>query len=75
FKGGIFKLAIDCGIPILPVSIEGSGEVLPVRGFKVRPGVIRIRAGELIQTCGLQQADRMALASRCRDAVIALSGV
>lgn len=75
FKGGIFKLAIDCGIPILPVSIEGSGEVLLVRGFKVRPGVIRIRAGELIQTCGLQQADRMALASRCRDAVIALSGV
>ena len=46
-----------------------------MRGFKVRPGVIRIRAGELIQTCGLQQADRMALASRCRDAVIALSGV
>lgn len=72
FKGGIFKLAIDCGIPILPVAIEGSGQVLPAHGFSVRPGRIRIRAGALIATTGLQQSDRQALARQCQDAVSAL---
>lgn len=75
FKGGIFKFAIENGMPILPVAIQGSGAVLPANGFRVRPGRIRIRAGELIETRGLQQGDRMALAARCRDAVIALRDV
>lgn len=72
FKGGVFKLAIEAGVPILPVAIEGSGQVLPASGFRVRPGCIRLRAGEPIATQGLQVSDRNVLARRCHDAVTAL---
>lgn len=72
FKGGVFKLAIEAGVPILPMAIEGSGAVLPASGFKVRPGRIRVRAGALIQTQGLEASARQTLANQCRDAVIAL---
>jgi 1-acyl-sn-glycerol-3-phosphate acyltransferase len=72
FKGGIFKLALEAGVPILPIAIEGSAEVLPSAGFRVRPGRIRIRAGTPIPTVGLAAADRQALATRCHDAVVAL---
>ncbi len=72
FKGGVFKLAIESGMPILPIAIEGSGDVLPASGFRVRPGRIRIRAGEFVQTEGLNQADRQELALRCQRMIIEL---
>ena len=72
FKGGIFKFAIENGMPILPVAIQGSGTVLPANGFRVRPGRIRIRAGQLIYTAGLGPSDRSALATRSREAVVSL---
>jgi len=72
FKGGAFQVAIDAGVPVVPVAIIGSGEVLPPSGFKVRPGTIRVRFGAPIDTQGLQASDRNALGQRARDAVIAL---
>lgn len=70
FRGGVFKLAIEAGIPILPVVIEGSGDVLPAAGFRVRPGRIRLRAGTPVQTRELGQVDRRELATRCRHMII-----
>jgi len=72
FKGGVFKLAIETGIPILPVAIEGSAAVLPAAGFRVRPGRIRVRAGSLIATDTLRAADRQALVETSRNAILAL---
>lgn len=72
FKGGLFQVAIDAGVPVLPVAIEGSGAVLPAAGFRVRPGTIRVRIGAPIATLGLHAADRNALARRARSAVIDL---
>jgi 1-acyl-sn-glycerol-3-phosphate acyltransferase len=70
FKGGVFKLAIETGIPIIPVLIEGSGEVLPAAGFSVRPGRIRLCAGTPIETDGLDATARQDLAKRSRDAIV-----
>ena len=69
FKGGVFKLAIEAGIPILPIAIAGSGDVLPACGFRVRPGHIRLSAGAPIVTTGLQQSDRQHLALRSQQAI------
>jgi len=33
FKSGAFRLALEKGVPILPVLIDGTGEVLPRKGF------------------------------------------
>ncbi len=72
FKGGVFKLAIETGVPILPIAIDGSGFVLPAAGFKVRPGRIRLRAGAPISTAGLHPGDRQQLARRSQQAIIDL---
>jgi 1-acyl-sn-glycerol-3-phosphate acyltransferase len=38
FKRGAFALAIDAGVPILPVLIDGTGQILPKHGFILRSG-------------------------------------
>jgi 1-acyl-sn-glycerol-3-phosphate acyltransferase len=72
FKAGAFQLAIDAGVPVVPVAICGSGRVLPMAGFRVRPGPIRVCFGAPIDTAGLVASDRQKLARQCRDAVVAL---
>jgi len=72
FKGGAFQLAIEAGVPVVPVAISGSGAVLPASGFAVRPGTIRLRFGEPLSTEGLQPQDRNALAQRARSAIAAM---
>jgi 1-acyl-sn-glycerol-3-phosphate acyltransferase len=72
FKGGAFQVAIAAGVAVVPVAIDGSGEVLPAGGFRVRPGTITLRLGEPLSTRELKPADRHALARRARAAVQAL---
>jgi 1-acyl-sn-glycerol-3-phosphate acyltransferase len=42
FKKGAFYLAFEAGLPILPVSLDGTRQVLPAHGFLSRPGA-RVR--------------------------------
>lgn len=72
FKGGAFQVALQAGVPVVPIAIEGSGKVLPASGFKVRPGVIRVRIGDPIATAHLHAGDRHALAKAAHDAVAAM---
>jgi 1-acyl-sn-glycerol-3-phosphate acyltransferase len=39
FKKGGFVLALDIGAPILPITIQGTRDVLPAHGMLSRPGV------------------------------------
>ena len=38
FKKGAFKMALDLGIPILPVTINGTKNILPKGGMDLMPG-------------------------------------
>lgn len=38
FRRGAFQLAINAGVPILPVVLDGSGGVLPKHGFRFSTG-------------------------------------
>jgi len=69
FKGGPFLMAIEAGVPVVPVALIGTGTVLPAEGFRVRPGVIRVRVGRPIPTAGLSASERGELARRVRDEV------
>ena len=73
FKGGAFQVALQAGVPVVPIAIAGSGAVLPASGFKVRPGTITLRIGEPISTAGLHAGDRHALAKAAHDAVAAMN--
>jgi 1-acyl-sn-glycerol-3-phosphate acyltransferase len=69
FKGGPFAMAIEAGVPVVPVALIGTGAVLPRSGFRVRPGVIRVRVGRPIPTAGLAVSQRRELAQRVRGEV------
>jgi 1-acyl-sn-glycerol-3-phosphate acyltransferase len=66
FRVGVFLAAIEAGVPVLPVAVEGAAEILPVGTFTVRPGIIRVRFGKPIETEGLEPEDRAELAQRAR---------
>lgn len=46
FKKGAFMLALKAGVPVVPMGIQGSRDVMPKHHWLVRPGRIRIRIGE-----------------------------
>lgn len=73
FKKGPFVLAIEAGVPIVPVAIEGSHQALPTGGFRLRPRVIRMKLGAPIPTVGRAPGERDALLREVRDAIIQLN--
>jgi len=42
FKKGPFYLAMECGVPLVPVTIVGTHEIMPKRRFSIRPGTATI---------------------------------
>lgn len=72
FKNAPFGLAIVAGVPVVPVYVHNSFEILPKGGFRLRPRPIRVFVGEPIPTTGLFMDDRQLLADRTRAALLEL---
>ncbi|OGR12423.1 MAG: acyltransferase, partial [Deltaproteobacteria bacterium RIFOXYB12_FULL_58_9] len=72
FKKGIFVVALNSGVPIVPVAIEGAHRVLPPGGLHLRPGLVRARIGRPIPTAGYTKADLEVLVRDVRSNLIAL---
>lgn len=66
FKKGAFVLALDLGVPVIPVGVSGSRELMPKGSFLVRPGRITVRIGAPIEVDGLSVDDRGLLLERAR---------
>lgn len=45
FKKGAFALAEAAGVPLVPITIHGSGRLMPKRGWQIHPGQIQVRIG------------------------------
>lgn len=72
FKKGAFVLALQTGVPLVPLGIAGSRAVMPKGSFRIRPGHIKIRVGEPIPTSGLEHQDRGRLLDSARNSVLEL---
>jgi len=48
FHSGAFRIAQESKVPIIPIAIANAGNLLPPRGFKMRPGTIRVSIGKEI---------------------------
>ena len=57
FKKGGFKLAIQAGVPIIPITIIGSRRILPPEEIIFRPGQMDMYVDEPIPTKDLTDAD------------------
>ena len=69
FKKGGFKLAIQAGVPIVPVTIIGSRQVLPPDSIIFRPGPVEMYVDAPIPTAGLTEADIESLMKQVRAAM------
>lgn len=71
FKKGGFHMAIEAGVPILPVAINGSRRLLPKGAPSPKPGTVSVVVGVPIETEGLGKDDLPDLMDRTRAAIIA----
>src|SRR5581483_3742648 len=69
FKEGAAHLAIKAGVPVVPLALVGTRQVLPMGSIVVRPGKIIVRVGEVIETSGMKSRDRADLNRRLREQV------
>ena len=70
FKGGAFLVAIEAEVPVIPIGIQGSFDILVTGSRKVRSGVeIHVRIGAPIATQGFRSKDRDRLAELAHLAV------
>ncbi len=69
FKSGGFYLAIQAGVPIVPISVIGSREITPKRSLKIHGGRVRVVYGKPIETQGSSEADRDRLKAEVRRAI------
>jgi 1-acyl-sn-glycerol-3-phosphate acyltransferase len=64
FKGGPFLLAVEAGLPIVPISVEGSRFVMKKGRLMTCPGHVRLRVHDPVETAGLPVGEARALAER-----------
>lgn len=72
FKKGPFVLAIQAGVPVVPLYLGGTYAVMPSEALAPQPGAVHLLVGEPIPTAGMTYEDRDALATTCRSAILAL---
>ncbi len=70
FKQGSFRLVLEAGLPVLPVTIQGSRDVLPKGRFFPRPGRIVVTLGKPIPIQDLSTDAKADLARQIREVII-----
>lgn len=70
FKHGTFYLAMKSGVPIVPVSIIGSGRIMQKRSLRIKPGQIKIVIGKPIEVSNFDIEKRQELIEIVRNEII-----
>ena len=66
FKDGAFKLAIEAGVPILPIAVAGTRDCMAKHSFAFRRARAKARVLPPIPTAGMTSQDVAALRDRTR---------
>ena len=69
FKAGLFLMAVEAGVPVVPVAISGSRHVMLKGRLMTCPGEVDVAVHDPIPTRGLDRDDVRRLAGRARDIV------
>jgi 1-acyl-sn-glycerol-3-phosphate acyltransferase len=72
FKNAPFGLAIAAQVPVVPVYLHHTFEILPKGAWRLRPRPIRLLVARPISTTGLRPEDRERLRDEVRAAMVAL---
>ncbi|HVA93312.1 MAG TPA: lysophospholipid acyltransferase family protein [Candidatus Dormibacteraeota bacterium] len=64
FKDGVFRMALQFGTPIIPVSVVGAFEFNKKTSWLLRPGTVTVHLHDVIETKDLRKEDVPALRDR-----------
>jgi 1-acyl-sn-glycerol-3-phosphate acyltransferase len=70
FKDGAFRLAIEAGVPILPLAVSGTSTALRKHDWRFGKSVAEVRVLPAVETTGLQLSDVPALKSSVRTMIV-----
>lgn len=69
FKKGAFRFALELGLPILPIALHGSANILPTNTIDLMPGKVKLEYCEPISTEGLDITSATELGNRARESI------
>jgi 1-acyl-sn-glycerol-3-phosphate acyltransferase len=69
FIEGAAYIAVKSGMPVVPIAMTGTREVLPMGSLQVMSGVVQLRIGDPIPTANLILKDKTTLTQTIHDRV------
>lgn len=72
FKEGAAFIAVRAGVPLVPVCLKGTREVLPFGSGDIQSGTVTMRIGEPISTNGASDRDRARITGELRSRIVEL---
>ena len=69
FKKGVFHLALKAGVPIVPVTIVGSGGLMPKKSLRVHPGHVTLVIDRPIDVTAYTEETLDDLLNRVHDVI------
>jgi len=69
FKKGGFTLAIKSKVPIVPIAISGSRDIMPKDRLTAAPGEIQMLVDRPIETLNCSSKDRESLMKKVRETI------
>ena len=70
FKKGAFRMAVDLSIPVVPISIHDTNQIVPSDTLDWRPGSVKMIFHEPIPTGELDSTDIPGLTNQTRETII-----
>ena len=71
FRRGLFLLAIEAGLPVVPVAVAGTRHVMRKGRLTTSPGDVALVVHPPLRTDDLTRTDAGALAGRVREVIAA----
>ena len=69
FKSGGFILAIDSGVPIVPVIVHGTFPIMPKDRLRIRPGNVVLEIEKPVETSAYSRKDKTKLLEKVRQII------
>ena len=66
FKRGSFTLAMEAGVPLVPLAIRGGHAILPPGGWRTQGGPYRLTVGEPLDPKAFKDAESLRTAAEAR---------